>query len=264
MVKTLYQVLELSRTAGPDAISAAYKRLADKYSPEKSENIGNADAQNLLKAVTEAHRVLSDTQRKSRYDTYLESLDDLSVTVIKEKFWTPIKIALASLFFVLAGFGYFNYHLAQLEKERQIAAMEREKQEAEAEAERLRLQEDETRKERQAQALQFVQGVGASIQSRQAFQEGQQIIQQEAAAEQRAKMDAQRTAQQAAAAADRQAALEKQRYDAQQRQEQYPRQMDQARQDRLAAQQRMFNLQQQRNQGAAQINDIKLRSMQEN
>jgi molecular chaperone DnaJ len=63
-----YEILELSRDADPEAIKSAYARLARKYHPDL--NPGDEQAEARFKEVTEAYEVLSDPDKRARYDRY--------------------------------------------------------------------------------------------------------------------------------------------------------------------------------------------------
>lgn len=68
-MKTFYDVLEVSKTAGQDTINAAYEALSRTLSPQA--NGGDADAQSRLKLVRTAYEVLSNPQKKELYDQRL-------------------------------------------------------------------------------------------------------------------------------------------------------------------------------------------------
>ncbi|HAC89603.1 MAG TPA: molecular chaperone DnaJ [Planctomycetaceae bacterium] len=63
-----YEVLQVSRTASDGEISKAYRRLAIKYHPDS--NPDDQDAVVKFKECAEAYEVLSDAQKRSRYDQY--------------------------------------------------------------------------------------------------------------------------------------------------------------------------------------------------
>jgi len=63
-----YEVLGLSPGASDDEIKAAYRKLAKKYHPDM--NPGDAEAEVKFKEVNEAYSVLSDSEKKSRYDQF--------------------------------------------------------------------------------------------------------------------------------------------------------------------------------------------------
>jgi molecular chaperone DnaJ len=63
-----YQVLEVDRGADPAAIKKAYRRLALRYHPDK--NPGDRDAEAKFKEAAEAYAVLSDPEKRRRYDQF--------------------------------------------------------------------------------------------------------------------------------------------------------------------------------------------------
>ena len=63
-----YAVLEVERTADAKAVKAAYRKLALTYHPDR--NPGNREAEEKFKAINEAYAVLSDPQKRDRYDRY--------------------------------------------------------------------------------------------------------------------------------------------------------------------------------------------------
>ena len=63
-----YEVLGLERNADDAAIKKAYRTLAKKYHPDV--NPGNKDAEEKFKEVNEAYSVLSDAQKRARYDQF--------------------------------------------------------------------------------------------------------------------------------------------------------------------------------------------------
>ena len=66
--KDLYGILGVSRDANRDEIKKAYKKLALKWHPDKNKN--NPEAEQKFKDISEAYAVLSDTQRRARYDQF--------------------------------------------------------------------------------------------------------------------------------------------------------------------------------------------------
>jgi curved DNA-binding protein len=64
--KDYYQTIGVSRSAGEDEIRKAYRKLAKQYHPDR--NRGNREAEEKFKEINEAYEVLSDPQKKARYD----------------------------------------------------------------------------------------------------------------------------------------------------------------------------------------------------
>jgi len=63
-----YEILGLSRTASIDEIKKAYRRLAVQHHPDK--NPGDAAAEEKFKEAAEAYGVLSDDEKRARYDRF--------------------------------------------------------------------------------------------------------------------------------------------------------------------------------------------------
>ena len=63
-----YEVLGISKGASADEIKKAYRKMAIKYHPDK--NPGDKEAEEKFKEAAEAYEVLSDDNKKARYDQY--------------------------------------------------------------------------------------------------------------------------------------------------------------------------------------------------
>lgn len=63
-----YEVLNVSREASQEEIKSAYRKLAMKYHPDKNQ--GDKEAEEKFKEVAEAYEVLSDPEKRQRYDRY--------------------------------------------------------------------------------------------------------------------------------------------------------------------------------------------------
>lgn len=65
--RDLYEVLEVSKNASGDEIKTSYRRLAKKYHPDLNKEPG---AEAKFKEVQEAYDILSDEQKRSKYDQF--------------------------------------------------------------------------------------------------------------------------------------------------------------------------------------------------
>ena len=66
--KDYYEVLGVDKSASDDVIKKAYRKLAKQYHPDLNPGDKNAEAK--FKEVNEAYEVLSDKDKKARYDQF--------------------------------------------------------------------------------------------------------------------------------------------------------------------------------------------------
>lgn len=64
--KDYYKILGVEKTASKDEIKKKYRKLAQKYHPDK--NPGNKQAEEKFKEISEANQVLSDDEKRRKYD----------------------------------------------------------------------------------------------------------------------------------------------------------------------------------------------------
>lgn len=69
--KDYYQVLGVDKKASQEEIKKAYRKLAVKYHPDK--NPGDKEAENKFKLINEANEVLSDAEKRKKYDVLGEN-----------------------------------------------------------------------------------------------------------------------------------------------------------------------------------------------
>ena len=63
-----YEVLGVDKNATPDELKKAYRKLALQYHPDR--NPGNKEAEEKFKEAAEAYDVLSNPDKKARYDQF--------------------------------------------------------------------------------------------------------------------------------------------------------------------------------------------------
>lgn len=67
MPRDYYEILGVSRDTTPDDIKKAYRKLARQYHPDVNKE---ADATEKFREATEAYEILSDADKRARYDRY--------------------------------------------------------------------------------------------------------------------------------------------------------------------------------------------------
>ncbi|XP_012260257.1 dnaJ homolog subfamily C member 5 isoform X2 [Athalia rosae] len=65
---SLYQTLEIQKTATPEEIKKTYRKLALRYHPDKNPN--NPEAAEKFKEINRAHAILTDLTKRNIYDNY--------------------------------------------------------------------------------------------------------------------------------------------------------------------------------------------------
>ena len=76
MKKDFYEILGIGKSATEAEIKKAYRKKAIEYHPDK--NPGNKEAEENFKIAAEAYEVLSDPQKKAKYDQYGHQAFDAS------------------------------------------------------------------------------------------------------------------------------------------------------------------------------------------
>lgn len=70
--KNYYEILEITENASQEVVKAAYRALAKKYHPDSFKG-SEADREKSMSQINEAYDVLSDEQKRMRYDAELQS-----------------------------------------------------------------------------------------------------------------------------------------------------------------------------------------------
>jgi curved DNA-binding protein len=75
MAKDYYNILGIKKTASEDEIKKAYRKQAVKFHPDK--NPGDKSAEEKFKEINQANDVLSDPEKRKKYDLYGENWDKM-------------------------------------------------------------------------------------------------------------------------------------------------------------------------------------------
>jgi len=70
VAKDYYKILGIAKSATPEEVKAAFRRLAHQYHPDKSTG-----DEEKFKEINEANQVLSDTQKRAQYDQYGQTFE---------------------------------------------------------------------------------------------------------------------------------------------------------------------------------------------
>ncbi|MGM0441469.1 MAG: molecular chaperone DnaJ [Elusimicrobiota bacterium] len=73
--KDYYDILGVSKDASQDEIKKAYRKLALKYHPDRTD--GDEESQEKFKEINQAYEVLSDTEKRKKYDRFGEKGVDM-------------------------------------------------------------------------------------------------------------------------------------------------------------------------------------------
>ncbi len=65
--RDFYEILGINKSASPEEIKSAYRKMALKYHPDRNKE---PDAEEKFKEINEAYEVLSNSQKKTAYDQY--------------------------------------------------------------------------------------------------------------------------------------------------------------------------------------------------
>jgi curved DNA-binding protein len=71
MARDYYSILGVNRSASADEVKKAYRKLAVKFHPDK--NPGNKEAEEQFKEINDAYEVLSDADKRKKYDQFGEN-----------------------------------------------------------------------------------------------------------------------------------------------------------------------------------------------
>ena len=105
-VPTYYDVLQVERDASPAQVRAAYRRLAQKYHPDKMPD--NANASRAMAAINAAYEVLSDGHRRAEHDLWIRRASQGArprppLPAVPDSLWAILHPAASWPWYLLAG-----------------------------------------------------------------------------------------------------------------------------------------------------------------
>jgi hypothetical protein len=103
---TYYDVLQVERDASPDRVRSAYRKLAQKYHPDKMPD--NANASRAMAAINAAYEVLSDGHRRAEHDLWIRRAERTSAPVpalpaVPQNLWAYLHPATSWPWYLLFG-----------------------------------------------------------------------------------------------------------------------------------------------------------------
>jgi curved DNA-binding protein CbpA len=113
---TYYDILRVNRQATPDGVRCAYRKLAQRYHPDKLR--GSPDAVRVMAMLNEAYSVLSDPDKRASYDLRMERVEARTAgarkafaPALREASW-PWYLLFATIAFAAASVGTVAYNMA--------------------------------------------------------------------------------------------------------------------------------------------------------
>lgn len=101
-----YEVLGVNRNASGDDVKRSYRRMAMKYHPDKNPDDKEAEAK--FKECAEAYEVLSDTEKRQRYDQFgHDGLRGMGMRDYSHMKWQDVGSMFEDIFGGIGGFGDF-------------------------------------------------------------------------------------------------------------------------------------------------------------
>jgi hypothetical protein len=103
---TYYDVLQVDRDATTVQVRAAYRRLAQKYHPDKMPD--NANASRAMAAINAAYEVLADAHRRAEHDLWIRRAERISrplpaPVTVPANLWAILHPAASWPWYLLAG-----------------------------------------------------------------------------------------------------------------------------------------------------------------
>lgn len=113
-MKDYYEILGILKTAPPEEIKKRYRKLANKFHPDK--NNGDKTAEERFKEIGEAYECLSDPIKRAKYDSIaFQEPDNSTFKASSPSFnfkWQEALVALIILVVMITGI----VHLAKANK----------------------------------------------------------------------------------------------------------------------------------------------------
>jgi preprotein translocase subunit Sec63 len=114
---TYYDILRVPPQAGPGGVRTAYRSLAQRYHPDKLP--GNPEAVQVMAMLNEAYDVLSDPDKRARYDQSIAHAQEMAASrsrpmplpEVEDAAW-PWYLLFATIAFAVISIGIVLYKMA--------------------------------------------------------------------------------------------------------------------------------------------------------
>ncbi|GAB4059693.1 DnaJ domain-containing protein [Uliginosibacterium sediminicola] len=191
--KSLYDMLEVSRTASAEAIEAAFARLSAQHTQGRLKAPESLSAEAFFSLIKDAYFVLGNPLRRAEYDRKFQSSVSLGIDPAFEEMGLSLRSKLL-IGLVVAAVGAYGYqsHQDSLAKQARIQAEQAAALKLEAQRAALLAEEEARRAQAQARAMEDSRQYQARIERERAIAEADRVSYKLRSAEETQRREAER------------------------------------------------------------------------